>query len=96
MRFGDLLVLFVLRLAVSMKLPSASQRFSGNRPEHRRQPAQEYDAGGGSHIWDLITHVEEVMRGLDDLVQAGKTFGLVPGSRLVGVEMANANGGRVA
>src|SRR5471030_3415854 len=63
------------------------QCFSGHRPERRGQPAQEYDAGGEAslkrlktdyidlhwiHIWDQLTPVEEVMRGLDDLVRAGK------------------------
>ena len=65
------------------------QRRSGHGPERGRQPAQEYGAGSRSkpqaagtdyidlywvHAWDQLTPVEEVMRGLDDLVRQGKVL----------------------
>jgi aryl-alcohol dehydrogenase-like predicted oxidoreductase len=39
------------------------------------------------HIWDQITPVEEVMRGLDDLVRAGKVL-------YVGILMRQPGGSR--
>jgi len=65
------------------------QRRARQRSEMRRQSPQEHDASSGSqsetaaddyidlywvHIWDGITPVEEVMRGLDDLVRQGKVL----------------------
>jgi aryl-alcohol dehydrogenase-like predicted oxidoreductase len=72
----------VLATKYSNAMPGADPNAAGNHRKNMRQAVEaslkrlqtDYIDLYWMHIWDEVTPVEEVMRGLDDLVHAGKVL----------------------